>query len=48
MEDYLISMGVAILLAAIKNPAKKAQLKKIALKVRNTINAAFAGDPDFS
>ncbi len=48
MEDYLISAGVAILLSAIKNPAKKAQLRKVCLKIFNTMKIAFAGDPDFS
>lgn len=47
-EDYLISVGVTILLTAIKNPAKKATIKKIALKVYNAIKAAYAGDPDFN
>lgn len=48
MEDMLITMGISLILAAIKNPTKKAAPKKAMLKVRNSINAAYAGDPDFS
>ena len=47
MEDLLITMGISVILTAIKNPAKKEALKKALLKVRNAINAAYATDPDF-
>lgn len=47
MEDMIISMAIAIILSSVKNPAKKASLKRALLKVRNTINAAYADDPDF-
>lgn len=47
MEDLWIAMGISIILESIKNPAKKAKLKKAMLKVRNAINAAYTGDPDF-
>jgi hypothetical protein len=48
MEDMIIQMAITIILSSIKNPAKKAALKKAMLKVRNSINLAYAGDPDFS
>ena len=47
MDDILINLGISAILTAIKNPKKKQELKKALLKVRNAINAAFAGDPDF-
>lgn len=47
MEDILINLGISAILSAVKNPAKAATMKKALLKVRNAINAAFAGDPDF-
>lgn len=45
--DMLLSLGITILLTYIKNPEKRAEIKKVALKVRNSINAAYASDPDF-
>jgi len=48
MEDLIINMAIATILSTIKNPGKKATLKKAFLKVRNAINAAYAGDPDFN
>lgn len=47
-EELIISMAVAVILSTIKNPAKKASLKKAMLKVFTTIKTAYAGDPDFS
>lgn len=47
MEDLLISMGLSVLLSAIKNPAKRASLRKQMLKIFNAIKAAYANDPDF-
>jgi hypothetical protein len=47
MNDLLIQMAVSILLSTIKNPEKRAELKRAMLKVRNTINMAYADDPDF-
>jgi hypothetical protein len=46
-EDLLISMGTAIILSTVKNPKKRRSLKKIMLKIFNSIRAAYAGDPDF-
>jgi len=45
--DFWITMGTAAILATIKNPDKRAALKKVMLKIRNSINAAYTGDPDF-
>ncbi len=45
--DLLLQIGVTIILQSIKNPEKRAALKKVMLKVRNSINTAYAGDPDF-
>ncbi len=52
MYDYLVPMALAILFEVlknvIKNPKSKAQMKAACLKLRNAINAAYNGDPDFS
>jgi len=44
MEDLFISMAVSIILTAIKNPKKKAAMKKALLKVRDQINLAYPKD----
>lgn len=46
--DLLIPMAVSVIISSVKNPAKKAELKKAMLKVRNTINQVYANDPDFA
>ena len=46
--DFYLNFGITAILLAIKNPAKKASLKKAMLKVRDAINIAYAGDPDFT
>lgn len=48
MEDIIITMAIATLLATIKRPEKREHLKKAMLKVRNAINAAYADDEDFA
>jgi hypothetical protein len=52
MEDFLLNMGITTVLTAIrqsvKNPAKKEQLKRALLKIRNAINALYFDDPDFA
>lgn len=48
MDSMIITMAVAIILQSVKNPAKKAELKKAMLKIRNAINTAYADDPDFN
>ncbi len=47
MNDLLIQMAVSILLSTVKNPEKRAELKRAMLKVRNQINLAYQDDPDF-
>ena len=47
MEDILINLGISAILTAVKNKQKRKQLRKAFLKVRNAINLAFAGDPEF-
>lgn len=45
MNDYLITMGISFVLAAIKesfkNPQKKEDLKKALLKIRDQINLLY-------
>lgn len=48
MDDLVISMAIAVVLSVIKNPDKKAKLKKALLKVRNQINFAYKNDPEFA
>lgn len=47
MDDLIISMAISVILSTIKNPKKKLELKRAMLKIRNTINLAYASDPDF-
>jgi hypothetical protein len=47
MEDMIIAMATSVILAAVKNPGKKATLRKALLKIFKSIQAAFPGDPDF-
>lgn len=47
MDELIIQMAITIILSTVKNPAKKVQLKKAMLKIRNTINTVYAADPDF-
>ncbi len=47
MEDYLIDFGVGAILRAIKNPGKKAAIRKAMAKVYRAIGAAYAGDEEF-
>ena len=50
-NDFLINMGITIVLTAVKNTFKsssaKAKYKAAMLKVYNAIKVSFAGDPDF-
>jgi hypothetical protein len=51
MDNMFISMGISILLTAlkdsVKNPKKKEELRKAMLKVYTSIKALYAGDEDF-
>jgi hypothetical protein len=46
-EELIIAMATSVILASVKNPAKKATLKKAMLKIYTTIGTMYAGDPDF-
>ncbi len=46
-ENLIIAMATSVILATVKNPAKKAALKKVMLKLYTTIGTMYAGDPDF-
>jgi hypothetical protein len=47
MEEALANLGISYLLTMIKNPKKKATMKKVFLKVFKTIWAQFQNDPEF-
>ncbi len=51
-NDFLISMGLSVLFTSlkqfVKNPQSKSNMKKALLKLRDSINAAYADDPDFA
>lgn len=47
MDEMMIQMAFAVVLSTVKNPDKKAKLKKAFLKVFKTIKATYADDPDF-
>lgn len=48
LSDFFINMGVTALFLSIKSSEGKAKMKKISLKVYNTIKSVYAGDPDFT
>lgn len=51
MESILFDLGISFVFTAlreaIKNPDKKAKLKKVMLKIKNQIEVVFSDDPDF-
>jgi len=51
MGDFWVDLALSVVFSTfkqvVKNPAKKEQLKKAMLKLRNMINAVYAGDADF-
>lgn len=51
MSEVWISMAISLVLLAIKdsvkNPARKADLRKAFLKIYNAIKDLYAGDPEF-
>lgn len=47
MEEYLISMGISIVLKSLKNETTRRKFENAFLKIRDAINAAFAGNPKF-
>lgn len=52
MTDFWLEMALSVLFATlkqiIKNPEKKADVKKAMLKLRNTIDVAYGDDTDFA
>ncbi len=46
-EEIIIAMATSVILSSVKNPSKKASLKKAMLKIYKTIGTVYAGDPDF-
>lgn len=51
MDNILFDLGISAVLTAlresVKNPAKKAAVKKVMLKIKTQIDLIFADDPDF-
>jgi hypothetical protein len=47
MEEVLANLGISYLLTTIKNPKKKATMKKVFLKVFAAIWNQFSNDADF-
>lgn len=41
MEEYLIGIGINIILTLLKDPKKVAKFRKALIKVRDALNAAF-------
>jgi hypothetical protein len=46
-EELIIAMATSIILASVKNPEKKAKLKKAMAKIYKTIGTTYFGDPEF-
>lgn len=51
MGDWWVDMALGIVFGVVKqvvkNPERKEALKRALLKLRNAINGAYAGDPEF-
>lgn len=47
-EDLTIAMAWAVLFSSVKNPKRKATLKRAVLKFVRMALATYAGDPDFA
>lgn len=41
MEASILSLALIVVRAVIKNPAKKAKLRNVMLKIRDAITAAY-------
>lgn len=44
MESTILALALSVIRAVVKNPAKKEKLKSALLKLRDAIDAAFAGN----
>ena len=47
MTNIFITMGIAAIKTAIKNPEKRVKLRQIMLDLFNAIRLAYADDPEF-
>lgn len=47
MQEYLLTMGISVILQSLKNENIRRKFENAFLKIRNGINAAFAGNPKF-
>lgn len=46
-EDMLVNIGTTVILASVKNPAKKKRLKRVMFKIFRSLGTAYVGDKDF-
>jgi hypothetical protein len=46
-EELIIAMATSVILASIKNPEKKAKLRKAMAKIYTTIGNTYSSDPEF-
>lgn len=46
-EDFAFSTVFTVIRGVIKNKKKKAEAKRLMLKLRDLINVAYGDDPDF-
>jgi hypothetical protein len=46
-KEFIINHAIGIILAHVKNSESQQKYKRAFLKIRNAINNAYAGDPDF-
>jgi hypothetical protein len=44
METTILTLALTVIRQVVKNPAKKARLKSVLLKLKEAIEAAYAGE----
>lgn len=44
MDNTILILALSIVRAAVKNPKKKAKLRRVLLQIRDAIDAAYAID----
>lgn len=44
MENTILILALSVVRSVIKNPSKKAKLRKVLLQIRDVIDAAFGGE----
>ncbi len=51
MQEFLIDLGISAILTtlklAVKNPTRKAEIRRVMLKVYTQIGIVFSADSDF-